>query len=86
MEFHAHVFTTHQAGKDDGSPLHLVSAEQVAYWKQIEVDYIALMVKLAEVVEPVPPPNDGPGRRGATIARWMKKTLLRKATSPPSPR
>ena len=53
MEFHAHqgdrtthVLTTHRTEPDDG-PVHLVSAAKVAYWQTLEVEYDALLEKLA---------------------------------------
>lgn len=49
MDFHAHqgdrtthVLTTHR-GEADETPLQMVSAAQVAYWKRVEGEYIKLL-------------------------------------------
>lgn len=51
------IFTTHHAGSDDTTPLQMVSAEQIAYWKQVEANYLALLAKLAVPAEAAPPPG-----------------------------
>lgn len=55
MDFH--ILSTHQRTPDDWTPMQMVSAEQVAYWKQVEADYLALLAKLAEPVTAAPPPG-----------------------------
>lgn len=44
------IFTTHQKGPDDVAPLQMVSAEQVAYWQQVELEYLRLLESMAEPV------------------------------------
>jgi hypothetical protein len=50
MDFH--IISTHQQNKDDTTPLQLVSAAQVAYWKKIEANYLELLEKPADLVGP----------------------------------
>lgn len=47
MDFH--VLTTHR-GVDDETPLQLISAEQLAYYQQVEAAYLGLLQRLAEPV------------------------------------
>lgn len=54
MDFH--VFTTHR-GVDDETPLQLISAHQLAYYKQVEAAYLGLLQRLAEPADEVPAPG-----------------------------
>lgn len=45
------IFSTHRKDAADETPLQMVSAEQVAYWRRIEVEYLRLLEQLAEVVK-----------------------------------
>jgi|GEM_PF-5317170 len=60
MEFHAlraggdaHVMTTHRCENDE-TPLHLVSAEQIAHWRGVEEKYTLLLESLCPGL-PAPP-------------------------------
>ena len=45
------IFCTHQHSPEDATPLHMVSAEQVAYWIRIEAEYLRLLEKLERAEE-----------------------------------
>jgi hypothetical protein len=40
MDFH--IFTTNNQGRDDQSPLQLISAELLAHYRRIESEYVKL--------------------------------------------
>ncbi len=57
-----HVFTTHTAGFDDGSPMQLVSAERLQYLLALEaasLAFVAAAVAAAGGTEPAPAALDG---------------------------
>lgn len=68
MDFHAfdrrggaHVMTTDR-GKNDETPLQLISADRLAYYRQMEEGLRAL----AALVDPLPHVADSPGPDGSS--------------------